>query len=91
MLVGDDAYLILEHRLIDIITVKQAGADRPNLWQHAGYSLADLEDYYGFREVGFYFSRHGSQITWRVEDYFNQHAGHQVELKKLQQQFKAAY
>lgn len=89
MLGGADADLILGHRLIDIKTVKKAEADRPNLWQLAGYFLADLEDHYGIDEVGFYFSRHGSQIAWRVEDFFNQLAGHHVDLKQLRQQFKA--
>ena len=84
---GADADLILGNRLIDIKTVQKVRINRDYLWQLAGYVLADLDNNYEIEEVGFYFSRHGQQLSWKVGDYFNYLAGHPVDISELRLKF----
>lgn len=89
LLGGADADLIVGHRLIDIKTTKVKPAPgRQYLWQLAGYVLSDFKDEYKISEVGFYFSRHGSSITWSVDEFFNHLAGKKVSVKKMRRQFE---
>lgn len=84
---GADADLILGNRLIDIKTVRSAEANRQYLWQLAGYVLSDLENLYEIDEVGFYFARHGIQLTWKVNDFFNHLAGKSVNIASMREEF----
>jgi len=84
---GADADLILGRRLIDIKTVQKPKLTREYLWQLAGYVLADLNDEYEIDEVGFYFARHGQELSWKVQDFFNYLAGHDVDISALRREF----
>ena len=64
LLGGADADLIVDGRLLDIKTKMAASIDRVDLWQILGYALADTDDEFDIREVGFYFSRQGVQVSW---------------------------
>ena len=90
LLGGEDADLIVNHRLIDIKTTKvKPTPGRQYLWQLAGYVLSDLKDEYKIEEVGFYFSRHGKSLTWSVDEFFNHLAGKEVKVKQLRKHFEA--
>ena len=87
LLGGADADLILSHRLIDIKTVHKAKVSREYLWQLAGYVLADKENVYEIEEVGFYFARHGKEISWKVNDFFDYLAGEITDVSQLRYEF----
>jgi hypothetical protein len=87
LLGGADADLIVDGVLLELKTTKAAVPARPELWQLAGYALADLDDEYGICKVGFYFGRHGSAITWPVGEFFDQLAGKHVDLTDLRAAF----
>ncbi|MEI6294713.1 MAG: hypothetical protein WCO95_01500 [Actinomycetes bacterium] len=87
LLGGADADLILSHRLIDIKTVQKAKVSREYLWQLAGYVLADKENVYEIEEVGFYFARHGKEISWKVSDFFDYLAGEITDVSQLRYEF----
>jgi hypothetical protein len=88
LLGGADADLIIDGILLELKTTKAATPARPELWQLAGYALADLDDEYGICKVGFYFGRHGSAITWPVGEFFDQLAGEHVDLTDLRAAFR---
>lgn len=68
---GADADLIARHRLIDWkATTKTGIVGRPELWQLAGYALADTDDEHEIREVGIAALRWRSAVSWRLEDFF---------------------
>jgi hypothetical protein len=68
---GADADLIARRRLIDWkATTKTSIVGRPELWQLAGYALADTDDEHQIQEVGIVALRWGSAVSWRLEDFF---------------------
>lgn len=85
---GADADLILGGRLLDIKTLQSGRPRREHVWQLAGYLLADWEDEYGIREVGFYFARHGLQRFWPVEEFLGRLANRSVSLPVLRDEFR---
>jgi hypothetical protein len=67
---GADADLIARRRLIDWkATTKTGIVGRPELWQLAGYALADTDDEHQIREVGIAALRWRSAVSWRLEDF----------------------
>lgn len=84
---GADADLILDGRLIDIKTKKNASVDLADLWQLLGYALSDYDDEYQIREVGIYFSRHGLQIAWSLDVLMDLMAGMPKSLPDVRKRF----
>lgn len=67
---GADADLIARRRLIDWKATTKAGiVGRPELWQLAGYALADTDDEHQIRQVGIAALRWRSTVSWRLEDF----------------------
>jgi hypothetical protein len=67
---GADADLIGGRRLIDWKATSQPSiVGRGELWQLAGYALADTPDRFGIREVGIAALRWRSEITWDLADF----------------------
>jgi hypothetical protein len=68
---GADADLIARRQLIDWkATTKTGIVGRSELWQLAGYALADTNDEHQIREVGIAALRWRSSVSWRLEDFF---------------------
>lgn len=68
---GADADLIARRRLIDWkATTKSGIVGRPELWQLAGYALADTTDEHQISEVGIAALRWLSSVSWGLEDFF---------------------
>jgi hypothetical protein len=67
---GADADLIAGRRLIDWKATSQPGiVGRSELWQLAGYALADTPDRFEIREVAIAALRWRSEITWDLPDF----------------------
>lgn len=67
---GADADLIAGRRLIDWKATSQPGiVGRGELWQLAGYALADTPDRFEIREVGISALRWRSEISWELTDF----------------------
>jgi len=67
---GADADLIAGRRLIDWKATSQPGiVGRGELWQLAGYALADTPDHFEIREVGISALRWRSEISWELADF----------------------
>lgn len=67
---GADADLIAGRRLIDWKATSQPGiVGRGELWQLAGYALADTPDHFEIREVGISALRWRSEISWEFADF----------------------
>lgn len=67
---GADADLIAGRRLIDWKATSQPGiVGRGELWQLAGYALADTRDRFEIRAVGISALRWRSEITWKLADF----------------------
>ncbi|MFZ3021515.1 MAG: hypothetical protein WA090_05320 [Candidatus Nanopelagicaceae bacterium] len=73
--------------MIDIKTTKNPNPGRQHFWQLAGYVLADLDNQYEIEEVGFYYPRQGSHLTWPLQVFLDQLAGESVDLVKLRKRF----
>lgn len=81
---GADADLIARRRLIDWkATTKTGIVGRPELWQLAGYALADTDDEHQIREVGISALRWRSTISWRLEDFIAELAPDPPPSRKL--------
>lgn len=66
---GADADLIARHRLVDWkASAATRVVGRHELWQLAGYALADSTDKYEIREVGITALRWRSTVSWRLTD-----------------------
>jgi hypothetical protein len=88
LLGGADADLIVDSRLIDIKTRKTAQLERVDLWQLLGYALADFNDEFRLKEVGFYFSRHGLQVAWDLGVLMTLLSGEEQDLTEVRNEFK---
>lgn len=67
---GADADLIAGRRLIDWKATSQPGiVGRGELWQLAGYALADTPDRFEIKEVGISALRWRSEISWALADF----------------------
>jgi hypothetical protein len=84
---GADADVILDALLLDLKTTKHADPKRPELWQLAGYALADFEDEYAIERVGLYYARFGSLVSWPLNRYLDLLAGSKVNFAELRQSF----
>ena len=84
---GADADLILDGCLLDLKTSKHADPKRPELWQLAGYALADLKDEYNIERVGLYYARFGSLISWPLGEFIETLAGRPVDVSALRAEF----
>jgi hypothetical protein len=87
LLGGADADLILDGTLFDVKTSKRVRPQRPELWQLAGYVLADLDDQHHVDAVGLYFARYGSSISWPLDEFFDRLAGHHVDIAEMRVAF----
>lgn len=68
---GADADLIARRRLIDWkATTRTSIVGRLELWQLAGYVLADTSDEHQIDEVGIAALRWRSTVSWGLEDFF---------------------
>ena len=85
---GADADLIVGDRLIDIKTTTNDSVERRALWQIVGYSLTDFYDEFLVREVGLYYSRHGVQVVWSLEDLLALLSGEPVDLEAVRVDFR---
>lgn len=66
---GADADLIARHRLVDWkASAATRVVGRHELWQLAGYALADSTDKYEIREVGIAALRWRSEVSWPLTD-----------------------
>ena len=62
---GADADLIVENCLYDIKTTDDPRKTLPkDLRQLIGYALLDWDNEYGLKQVGFYYSRQATEMTW---------------------------
>ena len=86
---GADADVIAGSRLIDVKTVTASQIERVDLWQILGYALLDFDRSYDIDEVGIYYSRHGVQVVWTVEDLLSLMAGQSVDLEQSREEFGA--
>lgn len=86
---GVDADLIAGRRLLDIKTVTTTQIERDDLWQILAYALLDTNQQFDIDEVGLYFSRHGVQVVWSVEDLLSLLAGTRVSADNARQVFEA--
>jgi len=84
MLDGADADLIVDGRLIEIKTNRTAKIEQKDLWQIVGYALSDFDEQFSISEVGIYFSRHGIQIIWKLDDLIELLAGEKKAFENLQ-------
>lgn len=67
---GADADLIAGSRLIDWkASSRRSIVGRPELWQLAGYALADTNDQFGIREVGIAALRWRTALSWDLRDF----------------------
>jgi hypothetical protein len=92
--IGMDADLIVGRRLIDVKTIKTASdfrkKSRRHVWQLVGYVLGDSENSYELSEAGFYLSRQGVQLFWRLDELLERLAGRPVDLLELRKAFADA-
>jgi hypothetical protein len=88
---GADADLIYDGTLVDLKSTSQARImGRDEVWQLAGYLLADTDDSYGIDRVGFAALRRRRSIFWLAEDLICQLAGGQPRpVEQLREEFAA--
>ena len=84
---GADADLIIGDRLLDIKTSISPSAKTADLYQLLGYALADTEDKYAIRRVGFYYSRRPSLVLWSLQDYCDVLAGKATDVEDARRAF----
>lgn len=84
---GADGDLIVDGLLIEVKTVKTARIGRAFAWQLLGYLLADTDDHYAIRAVGWYYARHGLLWRYPVEEFLHRLAGHDVDLAAARADF----
>ena len=77
---GADADLIVGDRLLDIKTSISLSTKAADLYQLLGYALADTNDNYGVRRVGFYYSRRPALVLWSLQDYCDSLAGKSTDV-----------
>ena len=81
---GADADLIIDHRLYDIKTTINPRKDFPDhLRQLIGYALLDWDDKYALTDVGFYFSRQATYMSWPLSRLLNECTRPPVSKKRL--------
>lgn len=84
---GADADLIVDGRLLDIKTKKDASLERIEIWQLLAYVLADSFNQYDISEAGLYFARHGVQVVWTVDALMELLSGQPQELGAVRAEF----
>lgn len=81
---GADADLIIDHRLYDIKTTNNPRKDFPDhLRQLIAYALLDWDDKYELTDVGFYFSRQATYMSWPLSRLLNECTRPPVSKKRL--------
>ena len=85
---GADADVIADDLLLDFkATSTTRIAGRSELWQLAGYALADLEDEYGVRSVGISALRWRRRWTLPLDELLERVAGRPVSLEEARRAF----
>ena len=87
-LLGADADLVVDGRLLDIKTKLHGDIRRVDLWQLLGYALGDWDDTHGITEAGFYFSRQGVQVAWDLSTLMELMAHAPQDLVEMRQRFR---
>jgi hypothetical protein len=87
-LMGADADLVVDGRLLDIKTKLHGDIRRVDLWQLLGYALGDWNDAHGITEAGFYFSRQGVQVAWDVSTLMELMSNAPQNLGEMRQRFR---
>ena len=86
---GADGDLILDRCLYDVKTTQNPrGGLTPWLRQLIGYALLDWDDGFRLSQVGFYFSRQGAWISWRLSDLVRRTAASGRTLSELRDEFR---
>lgn len=88
--IGADADIIVGDTLIDMKTTDKARPDRSTIWQLIGYVLSDLHDEYSIRQVGFYYARYGTVLTWELNVLMEILAGRPVQVQDARDAFSFA-
>ncbi|MGH7641639.1 MAG: hypothetical protein ACRENX_01245 [Candidatus Dormibacteria bacterium] len=86
---GADADLIVGDRLIDIKTSVNPAPGPTDPYQLLGYALADTDDRYGIRGVGFYYSRRPTLVQWSLQEYCDSLAGKPTDIEATRRDFHA--
>ncbi len=84
---GADADFIIDHCLYELKTTK-IKPGRKEFLQLVGYVLADYDDRWEIKSVGFYYSRQGLLIKWPLAQYLTILAGKKVSLTEMRNEFK---
>ena len=88
---GADADLIIDHRLYDIKTTIYPRKDFPDhLRQLIGYALLDWDDKYALTDVGFYFSRQATYMSWPLSRLLTQCTGPPVSTRRPKELIRRA-
>jgi hypothetical protein len=88
LLGGADADFIVDGCLYDIKTTMDKSPGRAGLWQVVGYALADTDDAFGVRQLGFYFARQGVILRWPLQGLLNSLGERQVDLAQERAAFR---
>ena len=88
---GADADLIIDHRLYDIKTTEKPREKFPEkLRQLIGYALLDWDDKYALTDVGFYFSRQATYMSWTLSRLLTQCTGPPVSTRRPKELIRRA-
>ncbi len=86
---GADADLIAGGRLLDVKTTVSSTIERLELWQLLGYALCDFDDAFCIEEVGLYYSRHGVQVAWPVDELLSLMSGQATRASQVRSVFES--
>ena len=88
---GADADLIIDHRLYDIKTTINPRKNFPaHLRQLIGYALLDWDDKYALTDVGFYFSRQATYMSWPLSRLLTRCTGPPVSTRRPKELIRRA-
>lgn len=83
-----DADYILDGLLLDCKATRDPRRlGREEIYQLVGYLLLDYDNQFGINQVGFYLSRQGRLITWRIDDFLDR-LGTNTTLSQLRTNFR---
>lgn len=86
---GADADLILDGCLYDVkTTLRPRRGLTPMLRQLLGYALLDWGDELELDRVGFYWSRQGKWMSWRLDDLIGESASPAESIEGLREEFR---
>lgn len=88
LLGGADADFIVDGCLYDIKTTVDKSPGREGLWQVVGYALADTDNAFGIRQLGFYFARQGVVLRWPLQGLLNSLGEREVDLAEERAAFR---